>query len=213
FNSDMHDLKYFFRTKHFVMSTLFLILFSVLFLEIYHTYSSTVWLSLTRGHFWMTLAFYLVCILIVSVSWVVIARRTRTRDISPKYLLAVILVQYSLISLVYILFSFRYTQFSILLFLKVLFCVAVIQSIPYAIYFRYAYYRSMAEENSLLRKKIEDLEKQLESLRNPSVPGEGHSSSKLLNLSDSNGSLKLTIDSDSICYVESQDNYVKICYE
>ena len=44
----MPDLKYFLRRKHYVSSTIFLILFSVLFLELYNPFSSTVWLSLTR---------------------------------------------------------------------------------------------------------------------------------------------------------------------
>ncbi|MGN0202519.1 MAG: LytTR family transcriptional regulator DNA-binding domain-containing protein [Candidatus Cryptobacteroides sp.] len=209
----MQDLKYLFRSKHFVASTVFLVLFSALFLEIYNPFSDTIWLSLSGGHLVMTLCFYAACIAIVATTWVITARRTRTKDITTRFMLGVILVQYSLISVVYLLFSFHYTQFTVLLFFKVLFCVAVILSIPYAIYWRYAYYRSMAEENSLLRKKIEDLEKEIEALRNPSVSEEDHTAHKLLNLSDSNGSLKFTIDSDSICYVESQDNYVKICYE
>ena len=35
----------------------------------------------------------------------------------------------------------------------------------------------------------------------------------LINLYDYNGALKLTINSDSLYYMESQDNYVKIFYE
>ena len=35
----------------------------------------------------------------------------------------------------------------------------------------------------------------------------------LINLYDYNGTLKLTINSDSLYYIESQDNYVKIYYE
>lgn len=35
----------------------------------------------------------------------------------------------------------------------------------------------------------------------------------LINLYDYNGTLKLTINSDSLYYMESQDNYIKIHYE
>jgi DNA-binding LytR/AlgR family response regulator len=35
----------------------------------------------------------------------------------------------------------------------------------------------------------------------------------LINLHDYNGTLKLTINSDSLYYMESQDNYIKIHYE
>ena len=35
----------------------------------------------------------------------------------------------------------------------------------------------------------------------------------LINLYDYNGALKLTINSDSLYYMESQDNYIKIFYE
>ena len=209
----MPDLKYFLRRKHYVSSTIFLILFSVLFLELYNPFSSTVWLSLTRGRFLMTLLFYVVCVVIVAASWVVIARRTRTKDITLRFMGGVIAVQYFLITITYLLFSIQYMHLTVMLFLKVLFCVAMVLSIPYTLYFRHASFKAKAEENNLLRKRIEDLEKQVEALQNPATAAVDTPGHKLLNLSDSNGSLKLTIDSDSICYVESQDNYVKICYE
>ena len=150
----MPDLKYFLRRKHYVSSTIFLILFSVLFLELYNPFSSTVWLSLTRGRFLMTLLFYVVCVVIVAASWVVIARRTRTKDITLRFMGGVIAVQYFLITITYLLFSIQYMHLTVMLFLKVLFCVAMVLSIPYTLYFRHASFKAKAEENNLLRKRI-----------------------------------------------------------
>ena len=47
----MPDLKYFLRRKHYVSSTIFLILFSVLFLELYNPFSSTVCLRSVMSQF------------------------------------------------------------------------------------------------------------------------------------------------------------------
>ena len=64
----------------------------------------------------------------------------------------------------------------------------------------YAAYRSQKEENAIIRYRKSLLE-------NNVAP------SNLINLTDENGAVKLTIDIDSLYYMESQDNYVKICYE
>jgi DNA-binding LytR/AlgR family response regulator len=65
----------------------------------------------------------------------------------------------------------------------------------------YAAYRAKAEELQILQYEM--------SLSNES----SMAYPSLINFYDYNGSLKLTINSDSLYYMESQDNYIKIHYE
>jgi hypothetical protein len=87
------------------------------------------------------------------------------------------------------------------IFVKALGCILMIVAIPYTILTLYAAYRDKTEELEMLQYEM--------SLNDePTV-----SYPSLVNLYDYNGTLKLTINSDSLYYMESQDNYVKIYYE
>jgi DNA-binding LytR/AlgR family response regulator len=79
-------------------------------------------------------------------------------------------------------------------------CILLIMAIPYTILTLYAAYRTKTEELQMLQYEMS--------------MGEGAVSyPSLVNLYDYNGTLKLTINSDSLYYMESQDNYIKIHYE
>ncbi|MCQ2163403.1 MAG: LytTR family transcriptional regulator [Bacteroidales bacterium] len=209
----MMDLKYLFRKKHYIGSAAFIVAFSAAFLAIYTPFSSTLWISFSRGHVLMTLMFYVTCLMILAVSRILLAQVNKRRGISARYMVFNTLVEFALIAIVYVLFSFQFTDITLYLILKVMFCVAMILMIPYTIYLLYASFKAKNEENNLLRFKLEALEKELEEKGSNAVDNDSSEEQKLLNFSDSNGSLKLTIDEEAICYVESQDNYVKICYD
>ena len=88
----------------------------------------------------------------------------------------------------------------ITILMKALGCIILIMAIPYTMLTLYAAYRDKTEELQMLQYEM-------------SI-GEGAVSyPSLVNLYDYNGTLKLTINSDSLYYMESQDNYVKIYYE
>lgn len=85
--------------------------------------------------------------------------------------------------------------------LKAFGCILLIIAIPYTILTLYAAYRTKTEELQMLQYEMS-----LTSAESVVYPS-------LINLYDYNGALKLTINSDSLYYMESQDNYVKIFYE
>ena len=85
--------------------------------------------------------------------------------------------------------------------LKAFGCILLIIAIPYTILTLYAAYRTKTEELQMLQYEMS-----LTSAESVVYPS-------LINLYDYNGALKLTINSDSLYYMESQDNYVKIYYE
>ena len=208
---DMAELKYLFRKKHYIGSAGFLIAFSIAFLAIYNPFSKTLWLSFEKGHLLMTLGFYLSCVVIIAGTRVAFSLRNRSKGLNPRFVVFNILTEFALIAVSYVLFSFRFTSITFVLVLRTMFCVAMILAIPYTIYYLYASFRAMREENNILRLQIEKLERDAERMTENA--GQANDGQRLLNLSDSNGSLKLTIEESSICYVESQDNYVNICYE
>ena len=110
-----------------------------------------------------------------------------------------------IISLFYTHFTFVFVQpveeSVVNIALKAFGCILLIIAIPYTILTLYAAYRTKTEELQMLQYEMS-----LSSAESVVYPS-------LINLYDYNGALKLTINSDSLYYMESQDNYVKIFYE
>ena len=96
-------------------------------------------------------------------------------------------------------FGMSSTHTTFRLVVKILFCVAFILAIPYTIITIYAAYRSKKEELELfkLNHKRENI----------------NSNERLIKLSDSSGKSKISVNQNSIFYIESQDNYVQVFYE
>lgn len=194
------DKRYLFGSVIFVMT------FSFLFMAIYTPFSNTAWFDLSnRLDLGMTVAFYIVAVSIMLVSKMLMsALQNRIRFTYPKYLLWAV-AEILLIALFYTHFTTAYigigsygvTQ----IFTKALGCILMIVAIPYIILTLYAAYRDKTEELQMLQYEMSLSEE-------PSV-----SYPSLVNLYDYNGTLKLTINSESLYYMESQDNYVKIYYE
>ena len=166
----------------------------------------TAWFSLKdTQHFGMTAAFYIVALAILLISKVGIsAVQNKMRFTYPRYILWIV-TEMLIISLFYTYFTFIFVQpidegvWPI--WLKAFGCLMLILAIPYTIMTLYAAYKSKTEELEMLQYEMS-----LSSEQTMVYP-------QLVNLYDYNGALKLTISSDSLYYMESQDNYVKIYYE
>ena len=194
------DKRYLFGSVIFVMT------FSVLFMAIYTPFSNTAWFDVSnRLDLGMTVSFYIVAVAIMLVSKMLMnSMQNRIRFTYEKYMLWVV-AEIVVISLFYTYFTVVYIKPEGYIFadilIKALGCIMLIVAIPYSILTLYAAYRDKTEELEMLQYKM--------SLnQEPSV-----SYPSLVNLYDYNGTLKLTINADSLYYMESQDNYVKIYYE
>lgn len=196
--------KFLFRLDFMVMSVLFIAVFSVLFMLIYTPFSMSAWFDVTdERSMFVTIAFYIVAIATMIISKIAMRWAQRKITISAPVYISWLLVEVFVITWIYIGFTrvimpeaVCTPQFT----LRVFGCVVAILAIPYTIVALYAAYRSQREENEIIRYR-------------ESLLGSNATSSNLINLSDENGVVKLTIDIDSLFYMESQDNYVKICYE
>ena len=194
------DKRYLFGSVVFVMT------FSFLFMAIYTPFSNTVWFDVSnRLDLGMTVAFYIVAVSIMLVSKMLMnAMQHRICFTYAKYIMWVV-VEILAIALFYTHFTNVYVQpedyDAANILVKALGCILLIVAIPYTILTLYAAYRDKTEE-------LEILQYEMSLNEEPSV-----SYPSLVNLYDYNGVLKLTINSDSLYYMESQDNYVKIYYE
>lgn len=194
------DKRYLFGSVVFVMT------FSFLFMAIYTPFSNTVWFDVSnRLDLGMTVAFYIVAVSIMLVSKMLMnAMQHRICFTYAKYIMWVV-VEILAIALFYTHFTNVYVQpedyDAANILVKALGCILLIVAIPYAILTLYAAYRDKTEE-------LEILQYEMSLNEEPSV-----SYPSLVNLYDYNGTLKLTINSESLYYMESQDNYVKIYYE
>lgn len=201
------DLPKFLLDKRYLLGSVFFILtFSVLFMAIYSPFSSTAWFSLTNlQDFGMTAAFYLVALAIMLISKLIMYNSQAQVNFNLwKYILWIV-AEVIIISIFYTHFTYVFVTPSeeslINIMAKSFGCILLIIAIPYTILTLYAAYKAKAEELQMLQYEM--------SLSNESsmvYPS-------LINFYDYNGTLKLTINSDSLYYMESQDNYIKIHYE
>lgn len=201
------ELPKFLLDKRYLLGSVFFILtFSVLFMAIYSPFSSTAWFSLTNlQDFGMTAAFYLVALAIMLISKLIMYNSQAQVNFNLwKYILWIV-AEVVIISIFYTHFTYVFVTPSeeslINIMAKSFGCILLIIAIPYTILTLYAAYKAKAEELQMLQYEM--------SLSNESsmvYPS-------LINFYDYNGTLKLTINSDSLYYMESQDNYIKIHYE
>ena len=198
--------KFLLDKRYFTFSVFFIFTFSILFMLIYTPFSMTAWFSLSdTQHFGMTVAFYIVALAILAISKLgLYSVQTKIRFTFPRYILWV-LAEIIVLAVFYTYFTYVFVPpvneavWQILG--KAIGCLTLIMAIPYTILVLYAAYKAKTEELEMLQYKLSMTNES--SITYPS----------LVNFYDYNGSLKLTINSDSLYYMESQDNYIKIHYE
>ncbi len=198
--------KFLLDRRYLLSSVLFILTFSILFMLIYTPFSMTAWFSFKDvEHIGMTVAFYLVAVAFLFISKLAIYAIQQRKNLTFIQYLMWVVAEIVIISLFYTYFTYVFIiplDDSIwhILF-KAFGCILLIMFIPYTIITLYAAYKAKDEELQMLQYEM--------ALANePSV-----TYPSLVNLYDYNGTLKLTINSDSLYYMESQDNYVKIYYE
>ena len=198
--------KFLLDKRYLIASVVFILTFSVLFLAIYTPFSDTTWISLRNiESVGATLAFYVVALAILAISKLIMYNsQSKIYFTLWKYILWV-MAEVVIISLFYTHFTYVFVppveQAIIDIVFKAFGCILLIIVIPYTIITLYAAYRTKTEELQMLQYEMS-----LNSEASVVYPS-------LINLYDYNGALKLTINSDSLYYMESQDNYVKIFYE
>jgi hypothetical protein len=196
--------KYLLHKDFLIGSVAFVVIFSLLFLLLYHPFSDTVWLSTDpEGTLLPSILFYMVGILILLGSKFLMMLYQIRRSFTVGRLLLWLFGEFVLIALAYLLFTSHYigaeVSFSAKVILRTSYCVGLILAIPYAIFALIAGNLAKAEEINILKLNKEA------DIPSPSSP--------IIDFYDYTGALKISVASDSIYYIGSQDNYVEIRYE
>lgn len=204
------------ESRTLVGSVVAIVLFSIIFMLIYGPYSSTSWLTLlvdqSQGTGWVnrfysvmaSVLFYLVAIAFLGLSKVVLYYVGKKVQLYNGHLVSWIGGEVVLISLIYTVFTVLLNLADPNLFLPIwgraVLVLSFIIVVPYIICLQHATNRHQSQlldrlGMNMVNDKVKDAD------------------SKLINLVDSTGKLKMSINVDSLYYVESQDNYVKIYYD
>lgn len=197
--------RYLFEKETMIGTVIFTAVFSILFMSLYSPFSSTVWFSFRRfDQVIAMIAFYLVGISILLISKLLLYNYHLRHNIPWVPLVLWILGEVIFIALVYTVFTALFVKPGPLPFFKIylrsIFCIFLIMLIPYVISLLYVtnrYQRKLIDRLglNLANDKIEEM--------NPN----------LIHLIDNMGKLRLSLSIDTLYYIESEDNYVKIYYE
>ncbi len=207
--------------KYLAVSVLFVIAFSVFFMVIYTPFSVSSWFSIKdMGSFGISVVFTVAAIAILAVSKTAIyLLRNRIRFTAARYM-AWLMCENIVISLGYTVLTFQLlpgiTSSSIpAIAVRVLFFVTMITAIPYSLVTLYVAYRTKSEELEAALDERDRLRGELRAGRAASETATAAAPQlpQMINLYDNNGTLRLTITVDSLYYLESQDNYVKVHYK
>ena len=197
-------------------SVIAIVLFSIVFMLIYGPYSSTSWLTLMAGkhenigefsgfHTVMaSIVFYLIAITFLALSKVVLYYIGNRYQLTKGHLFLWIGGEVVMISLIYTIFTTLFNLAPQSQFLPIwgraILVLSVIIVVPYIICLQQA-------TNRHQRQLLDRLGMNVVNDKNEDTDP------KLIHLVDSTGRLKMSINIDSLYYIESQDNYVKIYYD
>ena len=180
-----------------------MVAFSLVFLLTYHPFSQTVWIGLNPDVLLPTLLFYLSSIGILLVSKFSLMYYQLAHTVSVRKYLFWVLGEFIAIAVVYLLFTRHWFHTDIPITLRLVaytsLCVGLILAIPYIIFTLLAANKAKSEDIEALELKLKE-----------ETPTQ---TSSVIHFYDYTGALKISIPSERIYYIGSQDNYVEIRYE
>lgn len=207
----------------------FIVVFSIIFLLLYQPFSLAVWFSTNNTlRFSFTLLFYVAAIVILITSrWLMNALQDRLSLTATTYIWW-IMGENLLISLLYTwitvrLFPVEGVAFSTIA-VRSLMCVTFILAIPNGLMALYAAYQTKCEELEAAQYQLQMIStdyKILKNLKDSDIRAAAEALQRanntnmprMVSLYDNNNTLRLTINIDSLYYLESEDNYVKVHYK
>lgn len=222
--------KYLISRRYISAMIMFIVAFSVLFMFIYEPFSLAVWFSSKDTlRFSITTLFYVAAIVILIISRSTMYALQDRFVINASRYLTWLMCENVAISLLYTIITISVFPTDGLNFpdvgLRALFCVTMILAIPNAIIVFYAAYRAKCEEveaSSYQLQKLREECRRLELMtkhekerREDAITqaAANERSPRMINLYDNNNTLRLTISLDSLYYLESEDNYIKVHYK
>lgn len=225
--------KFLISTRYISVVIAFIVLFSGLFLFIYQPFSLAVWFSTADSlSFSLSLLFYILSIIILVVSRITMYHLQDRVDLTTMTYIWWIMFENLAISLLYTLITIKFFPVEGIstptIATRALMCVTLILVIPNALVLFYAAYKAKCEELQATQYRLQRLSEEyrllesntqhelraaamVQSKTQPQQPQE--TTPRMINLYDNNGTLRLTLNIDSLYYLESEDNYIKVYYK
>ena len=173
-------------------------------------------------NFSFTILFYLSSIVVLILSRTLMYTVYNRLDVTVMTYMWWIMAENLIISLIYTLITVNFFPMPGIatptIATRALMCVTIILALPNAFVLFYAAYCAKCEELQASQYQYQQLEKEyslLNSSKNnirASVPTI-NKTPKMINLHDNNGTLRLSINTDALYYLESEDNYIKVYYK
>lgn len=209
---------------------LFIVLFSGLFLWVYDSFDVSMWFSSKDMLcFLMTIIFYVASVVILIISRTIMyALQDRVQMSISRYVWWLFSECVAIALLYTLITASMFPQPNVTipdLALRSIMCTILILSIPNGIISFYAAYRSKCaelaaaqyqlqrarEENVRLTAIQESDNKHIEAAMQAKTSLERNP--RMVNLRDNTGTLRLTINVDSLYYLQSEDNYINVHYK
>jgi len=188
---------YMFTRKFLFLTVLFIVVFSVLFLQLYSPFSSTYWFTLKDGYKMLgTITMYAFSVLFLLSSKVLLMDLNRRFGVGIKGLILFSLAEVLIVSIIYVALTVLVRQDNIPLkelLPKAIFCIFLILLIPYTIAYLFGYAHGL----------------KVQSGSSPTRPN----GALIVSIHDIKGNIKLSLRIMDILYAVSEDNYVKVFYE
>ena len=222
--------KYMISRRYISAIIAFIVAFSALFMVIYKPFSLAIWFSTSDTlRFSLTILFYVAAVVVLIVS------RSMMYALQDRYMMSInryvlwLMCENVAISLLYTIITLSLFPEKGLSFgtlgTRALFCVTMILVIPNAMIMFYAAYRAKCEEVEASEYQLQKLREECRRLelmtkhekerREEAITQAAalDRSPRMINLYDNNNTLRLTISLDSLYYLESEDNYIKVHYK
>ena len=221
--------RYLVSSKYIWAMITFIVVFSALFMIVYDPYSVAVWFTTEDTlKFSFTVLFYVASIVVLIISRsVMYALQDRLRITIMRYIWWLMAENFVI--------SLLYTVITITLFpvegttapdigVRALFCVTMILAIPNGLVSFYAAYRAKCEDleaNQYELHRLNDEYQRLKSLKELELKAamEAYKQTPrerapaMIQLHDTNGTLRLTVNVDALYMLEAEDNYIKVYYK
>lgn len=224
--------KFLISKRYISLVILCVVLFSGLFLFLYKDYALSLWFGTSdTARFSLTILFYVAAILLLILSRTIMYILQDRLDLTRGVYLWWIIAENILISMLY-------TVMTIYLFprsgikvpdiaIRAFLCVTVILAIPNGIIAIIAAYRTKCEELIATQYQLQRLGEEYRILQNSTESelraaatltsavsaSTQERATRMVQLHDNSGTLRLTINLDALYYMESEDNYIRIYYK
>ncbi|MBR5934813.1 MAG: LytTR family transcriptional regulator [Bacteroidaceae bacterium] len=188
---------YMFTRKFLFLTVLFIVAFSILFLQLYSPFSSTYWFTLRDNYMLLgTATMYAFSVLFLLSSKVLLIELNRKYGIGIWGLILFSIAEVLIVSIIYISITMLVKQNGATLgelVPRAIFCIFLILVIPYIIAYLFGYAHGLKMQSGKTEPK--------------------HDGTLMVSIHDNNGKIKLSLRIMDILYAVSEDNYVKIFYE